>query len=64
MNKLNLFLFKNRFGFKGSQINIDNALQMIREKFPLKRYPEVTLEQMPIHPPVALTPDQLHVNLT
>ncbi|KAI4460876.1 tudor domain containing protein [Holotrichia oblita] len=48
---------------EGSQINIDNALQMIREKFPLKRYPEVTLEQMPIHAPVALTPDQLHLKL-
>lgn len=48
----------------GSQINIDTALQMIREKFPLKRYPEVTLEQMPIHAPVALTPDQLHVSTT
>ncbi|KAK9700615.1 KH domain [Popillia japonica] len=48
---------------EGSQINIDTALQMIREKFPLKRYPEVTLEQMPIHAPVALTPDQLHLKL-
>ncbi|KRT85600.1 K Homology domain containing protein, partial [Oryctes borbonicus] len=49
---------------EGTQINIDNALQMIREKFPLKRYPEVTLEQIAIQcAPVSLTPDQLHLKL-
>lgn len=34
------------FIFVGSRSEIDTALNMIRERFPLKRYPALTLEQV------------------
>lgn len=50
----------------GTQLEIDNALHLIREKFPLNRYPEVTLEQVSFIPPVTTVPlvtDQLYVSI-
>ncbi|KAJ8967755.1 hypothetical protein NQ314_002636 [Rhamnusium bicolor] len=51
---------------EGTQSEIDKALKMIRDKFPLKRYPEVTLEQVhftPLVPTVPLIPDHLYLKL-
>ncbi|KAJ8917581.1 hypothetical protein NQ315_000064 [Exocentrus adspersus] len=51
---------------EGTQGEIDKALKMIRDKFPTKRYPEVTLEQVhftPIIPTVSLIPDHLYLKL-
>lgn len=51
---------------EGTQLEIDNALQMIREKFPLKHYPEVTLEQVSFLPAIStipLMPDQVYVSV-
>lgn len=52
---------------EGTQAEIDKALKMIRDKFPAKRYPEVTLEQVhftPIVSTVPLIPDHLYVSIT
>lgn len=52
---------------EGTQAEIDKALKMIRDKFPAKRYPEVTLEQVhftPIVSTVPLIPDHLYVSVT
>ncbi|XP_022917558.1 KH domain-containing protein akap-1 [Onthophagus taurus] len=46
---------------EGTQLEIDNALHLIRERFPLKKYPEITLEQLIVAP--SLTPDQLGLRL-
>ena len=49
---------------EGSQNEIDSALKLIRDKFPQKRFPEVTLEQvsfLPQIPAVSLVPDHLYV---
>ncbi|RZC35495.1 KH domain-containing protein C56G2.1 [Asbolus verrucosus] len=51
---------------EGSQKEIDSALKLIRDKFPLKRFPEVTLEQVSFLPQistVALVPDHLYLKL-
>ncbi|XP_066258050.1 KH domain-containing protein akap-1 [Euwallacea similis] len=51
---------------EGTRTEIDNALKMIREKFPLKKYLEVTLEQVhltPVIPTVSLIPDYLYLKL-
>lgn len=51
---------------EGTQAEIDKALKMIRDKFPAKRYPEVTLEQVhftPIISTVPLIPDHLYLKL-
>lgn len=50
---------------EGTKTEIDSALKLIRDKFPIKRYPEVTLEQVhipPTIPTVSLTPDHLYVS--
>ncbi|XP_069672065.1 A-kinase anchor protein 1, mitochondrial [Periplaneta americana] len=41
---------------EGTQADIDSALEMIRQKFPVKRYPNVTLEQVCFLPPVPTFP--------
>ncbi|KAK6637905.1 hypothetical protein RUM44_008327 [Polyplax serrata] len=41
---------------EGTQIDIESALDMIRHKFPKKRYPSVTLEQVVIAPEPQLIP--------
>lgn len=51
---------------EGTQKEIDKALKMIRDKFPLKKYAEVTLEQVqltPLVPTVSLVPDYLYLKL-
>ncbi|KAJ8950430.1 hypothetical protein NQ318_003706 [Aromia moschata] len=51
---------------EGTQGEIDKALKMIRDKFPAKRYPEVTLDQVhftPIINTVPLIPDHLYLKL-
>ncbi|XP_044271689.1 KH domain-containing protein akap-1 [Tribolium madens] len=51
---------------EGTRNEIDSALKLIRDKFPLKRFPEVTLEQvsfLPEVPTVSLVPDHLHLKL-
>lgn len=51
---------------EGTQAEIDKALKMIRDKFPAKRYPEVTLEQVhftPVVSTVPLIPDHLYLKL-
>lgn len=50
----------------GTQLEIDNALRMIRDKFPQKRYPEVTLEQVSFVQPISPVPliaDHLYVSI-
>lgn len=49
---------------EGTQEDVDKALKLIREKFPLKKYPEVTLEQVQLTPTVhtvPLIPDYIYV---
>lgn len=41
---------------EGTQADIESALEMIRQKFPVKRYPNVTLEQVCFLPPVPTFP--------
>ncbi|KAF2896885.1 hypothetical protein ILUMI_09295 [Ignelater luminosus] len=41
---------------EGTQAEIDHALELIRNKFPLKRYPELTLEQVSFLHPVTTVP--------
>ncbi|KAJ9574991.1 hypothetical protein L9F63_007819, partial [Diploptera punctata] len=41
---------------EGAQADIESALEMIRQKFPAKRYPSVTLEQVSFLPPVPTFP--------
>jgi A-kinase anchor protein 1 len=51
---------------EGTQNEIDSALKLIRDKFPIKRYPEVTLEQISFLPQVStvsLVPDHLYLKL-
>lgn len=51
---------------EGSQADIESALEMIREKFPENRYPDVTLEQVCFLPPVPtfpLIPESLQLPL-
>ncbi|XP_057653881.1 A-kinase anchor protein 1, mitochondrial-like [Diorhabda carinulata] len=51
---------------EGATQQIETALKMIRDKFPSKRYPEVTLEQIdltPAPPVVSLIPDYLYLKL-
>lgn len=51
---------------EGLQVEIENALKMIRNKFPLKRYPELSLEQIlfePSFPTISLAPEQLCLKL-
>lgn len=46
-------------------MDIENALEMIRKKFPLKVFPSMTLEQVYFVPPVPtvpLLPDCLQVS--
>ncbi|KAL1494724.1 hypothetical protein ABEB36_010275 [Hypothenemus hampei] len=50
----------------GSHLEIAKALRMIRNKFPVKKYSEITLEQIhltPIVPTVPLIPDYLYLKL-
>jgi len=50
----------------GTQADIESALDMIREKFPENRYPDVTLEQVCFVPPVPtfpLIPESLQLRL-
>lgn len=49
----------------GTQLEVDNALRLIRDKFPQKRYPEVTLERVSFLQPIAPVPlvaDHLYVS--
>lgn len=51
---------------EGTALQIENALKMIRDKFPAKRYPDVTLEHVdftPAPPVVSLIPDYLYLKL-
>jgi len=51
---------------EGTQADIEGALEMIREKFPENRYPDVTLEQVCFVPPVPtfpLIPESLQLRL-
>ncbi|CAG9864954.1 unnamed protein product [Phyllotreta striolata] len=51
---------------EGTKSEIDNALKMIRDKFPTKRYPEITLEQIELATEistVSLIPDHLYLKL-
>lgn len=51
---------------EGTKSEIEKALKMIRDKFPIKRYPDVTLEQVHITPIVStvpLIPDYLYVSI-
>ncbi|KAB0794664.1 hypothetical protein PPYR_11503 [Photinus pyralis] len=51
---------------EGMQVEIENALKMIRNKFPLKRFPELSLEKIVFEPPVptlSLAPEQLCLKL-
>nr|CAI5817852.1 unnamed protein product [Callosobruchus analis] len=50
---------------EGTKEGIEKALKMVRDKFPLKRYPEVTLEEVhftSIVSPFPLIPDHLYVS--
>lgn len=49
----------------GTRQEIDKALKIIRDKFPLKRYPDITLEQVHLlsQVPIPLTPDHLYVSI-
>lgn len=51
---------------EGTQAEVDKALKMIRDKFPPKKYSEVTLEQVQLTPLVStvpLIPDCLYLKL-
>lgn len=51
---------------EGTRKEIDSALKLIRDKFPLKRFPELTLEQVSFLPqvsPLSIIPDHLYVIL-
>ncbi|KAG5868886.1 KH domain-containing protein akap-1 [Gonioctena quinquepunctata] len=50
---------------EGTKIEIDNALKMVRDKFPAKRYPEMTLEPVHFTPVISsiLSLDQLYLKL-
>lgn len=51
---------------EGMQVEIENALKMIRNKFPLKRFPDLSLEKIVFEPPVptlSLAPEQLCLKL-
>ncbi|VEN53522.1 unnamed protein product, partial [Callosobruchus maculatus] len=50
---------------EGTKEAIEKALKMVRDKFPLKRYPEVTLEEVQftsLAAPFPLIPDHLYVS--
>lgn len=50
---------------EGTKSEIEKALKMIRDKFPSKRYPDLTLEQVHFTPMVStvpLIPDHLYVS--
>lgn len=42
--------------FSGTQMDIDSALEMVRRKFPKKRYPNITLEQVILTPELPMVP--------
>lgn len=51
---------------EGTKSEIEKALKMVRDKFPLKRYPDLTLEQVhftPIVSTLPLIPDHLYVSM-
>ncbi|XP_065172359.1 KH domain-containing protein akap-1-like isoform X2 [Atheta coriaria] len=51
---------------EGSQSEIDKALKMIRERFPLKKHPEVTLEQVTVSTQMSSVPistDHIYLKL-
>nr|XP_023029395.1 KH domain-containing protein akap-1 [Leptinotarsa decemlineata]XP_023029396.1 KH domain-containing protein akap-1 [Leptinotarsa decemlineata] len=51
---------------RGTQTEIDAALKMVRNKFPAKRFPELTLDDVMLPPPTDFIPlnnDKLFVNL-
>ncbi|ERL88815.1 hypothetical protein D910_06197 [Dendroctonus ponderosae] len=51
---------------EGTPLEIEKALKMIRERFPLRKYSEITLEQIELAPSVAtvsLIPDHLYLKL-
>nr|CAD7202697.1 unnamed protein product [Timema douglasi] len=51
---------------EGMQMDIEGALEMIRQKFPIKRYPDITLEQvcfMPTGPIIPILPEFLQLQL-
>nr|CAD7431376.1 unnamed protein product [Timema monikensis] len=51
---------------EGLQMDIEGALEMIRQKFPLKKYPNITLEQvcfMPTGPIIPILPEFLQLQL-
>ncbi|XP_019873803.2 KH domain-containing protein akap-1 isoform X2 [Aethina tumida] len=53
---------------EGTQDEIEKALKMVRDKFPLKRFPEMTLEQVNViqqlpQQPLPLFPDHLYLKL-
>ncbi|XP_028130291.1 KH domain-containing protein akap-1 [Diabrotica virgifera virgifera] len=59
-NKMKLCLVE------GTRTEIDGALKMVRDKFPAKRYPEITLEEVhlvPEVPTVSLISDHLYLKL-
>lgn len=46
----------NLFNCTGTKNEIDAALTLLRGKFPLKRYPQVTLQQLNIAPEATIAP--------
>lgn len=51
---------------EGTPLEIEKALKLIRERFPLRKYPEITLEQIEMAPglsTIALIPDHLYVRI-
>lgn len=51
---------------EGTKGEIEKALKMIRDKFPIKRYPDLTLEQVHFTPIVSTVPlisDHLYVSI-
>lgn len=50
---------------EGTQMEVNNALHLIRKKFPLKKYPTMTLERIMVEgvPNVPFVPEQLYLKL-
>lgn len=48
---------------EGSKDDIDHALEMIRDKFPEKRYPDLNLEHVGFDSAVSLVPESMHLKL-
>lgn len=49
---------------EGTQKEVDHALKIIRDKFPVKRFPEITLEQVIFAPefiPMPIVPESVRL---